>query len=244
MINADTRLTLRESSAIMARTLGLIASALLACSAVLQGVAAAQRWLFVDVADLAPDRTIEDHLFDYVLPADPWVSVGSAAALFGLGYLLIAVALVALGVACQRVGAKASAALVVAALTATPFALLGVRALISGASGFASALQHLVLSYGALILGAAQTVRLLLFAVIVVRRSWLWSVGLILLIGATLIGYIVALFYIAPAVTGYQSYDTTPWTEAVLAVLTALSALAVAGGSVTLRDSRLRLTGH
>lgn len=130
MIDANARLTLRESRAITARTFGLIASALLVCSAVLQGVAAAQRWLFVDVADLAPDRTIEDHLFDYVLPADPWVSVGSAATLFGLGYLLIAAALV------------------------------------------------------------------------------------------------------------------TPWTEAVLAVLTALSALAVAAGSVTLRDSRLRLTGH
>ena len=219
------------------RRSGLVASALLMISALLQAVAAAQRWAFTDAETVGSDRTIEDHLFDYVIPADPWVSVGTAATLFGLGYLLVGAALVCLGVAGRGAGRRAHSILPVSLVAAAPFVLLGVHALASGLSGVASPIQHLVATYGALALGAVQVITLILFAVLVRSRSWMWAIGVLLLIGVTVFGYIGAMFFIAPMIMGYQSYDTTPWSEAMMAATTAASVVAVFIGAVRLVPS-------
>ena len=217
------------------RTYGLLAGALLLLSALLQGLAAMQRWVFVGLGDVGADRSIEDHLFDYVIPADPWVSVGSAATLFGLGYLLIGAALILLGVASRAIADGVRGVVAVALVAAVPFVLAGVHALVSGLSGFASPLQYLVAAYGAFFLGAVQVAALILFAAFVARRSWIWAIAVLLLIGLSVFGYVGAMVIVAPVLVGYQSYDTTPWTEGVLAANTAVAALVICIGCLRLR---------
>ena len=190
-----------------------------------------QRWVFTDLGTVGPDRSLEDHLFDYVIPADPWVSVGSAATLFGLAYLLIGAALILLGVASRATGDRVKGIVAVALVAAAPFVLVGLHALVSGVLGFASPLQYLVAAGGALFLGAAQVIALTLFAAVVSRRSWIWAIGVLLLIGVTVFGYVGAMIVVAPVIVGYQSYDTTPWTEGVLAANTALAAVVVCIGA-------------
>lgn len=217
------------------RRSGLVASALLMISALLQGAAAAQRWAFADPEALGSDRAIEDHVFDYVIPADPWVSVGSAATLFGLSYLLAGGALVCLGVAGRAIGGRIKGILAVALVAAAPFVLIGIHALVSGLSGVPTPVQHLVATYGALFVGTFQVIVLIVFAVFIGYRSRIWAIGVLLLIGDTLFGYAGALFFVAPILVGYQSYDTTPWTEGVLAAATAAAAVAVCIGALRLR---------
>ena len=224
------------------RRSGLVASALLMISALLQGAAAAQRWAFADPDTLGSDRNIEDHLFDYVIPADPWVSVGSAAILFGLSYLLVGGALVCLGVAGRAIAGRIRGIPTKALVAAAPFVLIGLHALVSGLAGVPTPVQHLIATYGAVVVGAFQVLVLVVFAVFIAVRSWIWAIGVLLLIGDSLFGYVAALFFVAPILVGYQSYDTTPWTEGVLAAATAAAAVAICIGALRLPAAPLRST--
>lgn len=210
---------------------GLVASSLLLASAALQFGASAQRWRFAGPSVASGDRSIEDHLFDYVVPADPWVGVGDAAALFGIGSLLIAAA-----ISCLAAGAAAAHRTPVATwwaggLAAAPAALTGLHALISDLLGSPSVLQHVVGGFAGVILGIVQVAALLLLAWLAARRSLGWALGAVILIGSTVFGHMVAVFVVAPAIAGYQSYDTTPWSEAVVAAITALASVVVLSGA-------------
>lgn len=228
-------LSLRSAS----RTLGLGVTALLFVSSLLQGVAAVQRWLFFDHATIGRDRTIEDHLFDYAFPADPWVSVGSAAILFGIGYVLVAAAVACIGGAAAATHRITVVVWTVTFVAAGPLVLTGVHALVSGILGSPSPLQYVVGTSGALLLGLLQAVGLTLLAVFVARRSLAWAVGVVVLIGTTVFGHFLAVFTIGPWIVGYQSYDTTPWSEAVVAGFTAIAAIAVLTGSFRLPNARV-----
>ena len=187
---------------------GLVAGALLMISALLQGAAAAQRWAFAGPETVLPDRAIEDHLYDYVIPADPWVSVGSAASLFGLSYLLIGAALVCLGVGGRAIGGRTTASRY-GAVAAAPFALLGLHALVSGLWGIPSLLQHLVATYGGFFLGVIQVVALVVFAVFIASRALIWAVGVADPDRRDRVRYVWAMISVAPILVGYQSDDTT-----------------------------------
>ena len=173
-----------------------------------------------------------------MIPADPWVSVGSAASLFGLSYLLIGAALVCLGVGGRAIGGRTTGVLGAALFAAAPFALLGLHALVSGLWGIPSLLQHLVATYGGFFLGVIQVVALVVFAVFIASRALIWAVGVVILIGATVCGYVWAMISVAPILVGYQSYDTTPWTEGVLAATTATAAVITGIGALRLIVAR------
>jgi hypothetical protein len=221
-----------------ARQWGFIAGGSLLLSAVLQFIAASQRWLFADSDAVGSDRSVEDHLFDYTIPLDPWVSIGNAATLFGAGYLLIAGAIVGIGIGAHRRATQARAILPTAFVAAAPFAFFALHALVSGLLAVPSPLAGAFATTGALVFGVAQVVALLALAALIFRRSWAWSIGMLLLTGTSVFGYVIATFVVAPAIVGYQSYDTTPWTEGVLAAVTAASALFMFVGTPRSRGAR------
>jgi len=163
------------------------------------------------------------------------VSVGQAAVLFGICYLLIGAAIVCVGVAARSAIAAGRGTVVAAIISAVFFAFFGSHALISGLMGRPTPLQEVLATVGGAVIGLAQVLSLVVLAAMVLRRSATWAVGLLLLGGTSMIGYLVAVFAIAPMIVGYQSYDTTPWSEGVLAATTAVSAVVFLGGSWVIR---------
>lgn len=195
----------------------LIAAGLFLVSAVLQLVASLERW--VTFAGASTDGSIEDHLFDYYYPADPWENLGITAQVYGVGLLLFALGIVALARGAAPNGSHATRLLV--RVTAVSFALTGAHALVSGVIGMPTVLQYLPVQ---LLLSAVGVVGLIVLGVRVARKSWPASVACVLLLGSTLPGLIFASIMIAPEIVGYQSHDMTPFTETIVASPTAAAA--------------------
>ena len=220
-MNADVR-----------RRIAFVAAALLLVSALLQFAAAAQRWLFFDAGALASEVSVEGHMYDYTFPTESWQSIGSAALLFGIGYLLLAVAMVILTVAVVPHSSWLTVAAVAPLVAASPV-LIGIRAALSGLNG-APAFLGPIAEGGFMTFGVAQLVGLGLLTAFARRQSAVLGAGVVFLFGTTITGYLVATFWIVPMAVGYVSHDTTPWTEAFAAVCTMMAAMAVyAGRTVT-----------
>jgi hypothetical protein len=205
-------------------------------SGVLQIVASVERWV-VARADLpAGDVTFEDHLYDYFWPADPWVPIGTAAQVVGLALLLVAAAVGVLALSLRRTGT--AWALIAVGGVAVPIAVTGMHALASGAIGAPTFLQH-----GAVqaIAWAVPFLGLLALAVRWIARAPFLALAAVLLLGVTLPGYLVATFAIAPRLVGYQSHDTTPWSETVVAVCTLLAGVSLAAAAA--RNEPARASG-
>ncbi|SMH49461.1 hypothetical protein SAMN06295885_3324 [Rathayibacter oskolensis] len=211
----------------------LAAAGLVLASAALQLLASLERWVVAADAWTRTDRTIEDSLFDYFFPADPWENVGVSAQLYGVGGLLLALGVVATGRAFPpRVGG----APVLVAVVAGSFGLLGLHALVSGLLGAPSPLQNVGFQ---LVVGLLSALALVALALTWARRSWAAAIAALLLLGATLPGYLFSTFSIAPMITGYQSYDTTPWSETVVAGFTgAAGVLLLVAAAVAARRPR------
>ncbi|MBP2457911.1 hypothetical protein ABID70_000475 [Clavibacter michiganensis] len=221
-----------------------VAAALLALSAWLQLDASLQRWVTARGSWTRQDRWIEDHLFDYAYPDDPWEAIGDAAQRYGLGMILLALALVAVAVA--RGGTRVTGGVLVV-LVAGPFAAQGVHALASGVLGRPSPLAHL-LDVLALVQVAGGIAVVALLVAALVRRaptdeSPADAVAVVLALGASVPGYLLATFMIAPLIHGSASYDTTPWTETVVAASTAAAALAMLVSAVAVRRRGAVRTG-
>lgn len=220
-----------------------MAAGLLLSSAVLQFLASLQRWVGFR-GSLAPeDLSAEDHLFDYDYPGEPWESIGTAAQLFGMGTLLQAIAVLAMalsvlflsGGAGPRSDLISVVEVLLAIMLAASFGLYGAHALISGITDAPSLLQS---AWGLGLLGFPALIAL---AVLWRRKSPAATITCIALIGSTIGGYILAAFFVAPIFAGYVSHDTTPWTESVIAVSTAVagSAMLFAAGTAARRQFNL-----
>ncbi|WZH35599.1 MAG: hypothetical protein PIR02_12525 [Microbacterium enclense] len=208
--------TLHTSPAVSPRR-QVVAAALLLGSAILQYVAAAERWLVAPASWTRSDRWVEDHLFDYSYPADPWENIGAAAQWFGVGYVMLALGVLALAGTGGGSGNQLSK--VSAVVAAMSSGLIGVHAFLSGVLGQPTFLQ------GPLALSAVVgPVALLGTALVYARSSPLTALACILLLITTVPGYLFASMGVAPAVIGTQSYDTTPHTETVVATSTAAAA--------------------
>ncbi|KQQ21817.1 hypothetical protein ASF48_00755 [Rathayibacter sp. Leaf299] len=203
----------------------LLAAAAFLASAALQLQAAVQRWLIVGEAGTPADRTIQDHLYDYSMPADPWVNVGAAAQVFGVATLLLAAGILALMRALAPVSAVFRAS---AVAVAAVFALNGAHALVSGLLGAPTPIGAPLLQMA---LSLIPVLGLGALAVRALGRSVALGVAFACLLGSTMPGVLLATFVIAPAVMGFQSHDTTPWSEAVTAVSTAAAGLAALVGA-------------
>lgn len=199
----------------------LVAAALFLLSGVLQLAASLQRWVVARAALPASDVTYEDHLYDYFWPADPWVPIGGAAELLGAGLLVLAAGIACLAWAATRSGTLWVKIAVIAVVV--PTAVMGLHALSSGVAGAPSPLQNgVILAFCAL---------LPFVGLIALGIRWLRddapfaALSCIALLAPTGVGYLFATFTLAPVIAGYQSYDTTPWTETIVAVCTVLAAV-------------------
>jgi hypothetical protein len=226
----------------------LVAAVLLLASAGLQLVASLERWVFLTNSWTRTDAWIEDSRFDYFYPADPWENLGTTAEMFGLGTVLLACGILAMARAAE--GTISRPARLLSAVTASSFALTGLHALVSGVFDAPSPLQHPAVQ---LLLGAVGFIGLGVLGIRWLRSSAATSAACVFLLGASLPGYLWAAFVIAPAVAGTQSYDTTPWTETVVAAtiaaagLSMLVAAAVAArlpGSATARQPSVERAGR
>ncbi|WP_105036882.1 hypothetical protein [Cryobacterium aureum] len=216
-----------HNSALPSRTPGkasslwsTMAGGLFLASATLQLIASLQRWVVYSAGWTRTDSLIEDHRFDYFYPSDPWENVGVAAQLFGAGMILLALGVLALANTPRlRVGRSTQ---VVPLVVALAFGITGVHAVVSGLAGIPSPAQYLPVQIA---LSLIQSVGLLFLGLRWLPASWSATVSCLFLLGSTLPGYLVATFVIAPALAGYQSYDTTPWTETIVAATTALAGI-------------------
>ena len=210
----------------------LAAAGLFLGSAVLQFIASLQRWVFSD-SQARNGVSADDHLFDYSFPRDPWENIGTAAQFFGAGTLVLALGVLAMAVgvvAMPSAGARPGIVIIVAfAVIELALALLvagglginGAHALLSGMTGVPSSLKD----SGAL--GWSGMYWLIILGGCWLRRSQAAAVACLFLIGATELGYVVAAFMIAPIFAGGISYDTTRWTETVVAASTAAAGVAM-----------------
>ncbi|GAA1523902.1 hypothetical protein BJ978_000435 [Agromyces terreus] len=212
----------------------MLAAGLFLVSAGLQLAASLERWVVARDAWTRTDLWVEDHRFDYSFPADPWENLGAAAEMFGAGTVLLALGIMAMTRAVE--GSVDGLIGLLAGVTAAGFAVSGLHALLSGLIDAPSPLQFLPVQ---LFLGAIGFVGLGILASIWWRASPATAVACVMLLGATLPGTLLAAFQIAPAIVGSQSYDTTAWTETIvaavpggagLAMLTAAAAAALPRG--------------
>ncbi|QHC58860.1 hypothetical protein [Rathayibacter sp. VKM Ac-2760] len=208
----------------------LLAAGALIASALLQVQASLQRWVTAREGWTREDRWVEDHLFDYTIPADPWERIGTTAQVHGLGALLIAVALLVMARALSAGAVFRLTSIVVAAV----FGLSGLHGVVSGLIGAPTPLQWPFLQ---MMLSLVPILGLGALAARSARRSLPTAFAYACLLGSTTPGLLVATFVIAPAITGFQSYDTTPWTETVVAATTGAAACAMlcAAGAFALR---------
>ncbi|SEN81223.1 hypothetical protein E3O25_14290 [Cryobacterium sp. TMT1-3] len=213
----------------------LAAAGLFLAAAALQLVASLERWVVLTGSWTRTDISIEDHRFDYSYPADPWENLGTTAQFFGLGLLLLALGIRALARSAASRDSGFERMLTVA--TAASFGITGMHALVSGLMGVPSPLQFLPVQMLLSLIGFAGLIAL---SVRWLRVSWASSVACLLLLGVTLPGYIVATFQIAPALLGYQSHDTTPFTETIVAVSTAAAGVAMLVAAGMAERSRRR----
>jgi len=88
--------------------------------------------------------------------------------------------------------------------------------------------QHVLVAQWVLSLTAF--VCLIILAVMSLPASRAVSLACLFLVGATVPGYLCASYAVAPIIIGYQSYDTTPWTETIVAGSTAAAGFCLLAG--------------
>lgn len=201
-------------------------SLLLAASGALMVAAAAQRWwpaCHLGHYDTPACLRVQDHRYDFVLPMDPWVQAGHAAVLAALSLILLGAAVAALPLLMRSRGRPAYLWL--------PCAVLGVSQLLAGVSTLGSGLfgrpdDALWTAFvGFVWLGwpVALTLTSILMTGHVRHPGTGWLLLVVLLTASTPLGQV----FVAPALTGYLSYDMTPWSEGWGGACLLLAALAV-----------------
>ena len=189
----------------------LLASGALLYAASWQRWAGACRW--GQDHDTFACNVRQDHLFDFLPPAEPWQPVGHAAELAGASLLVLALALPLLRTALtgRRPGAVAVTALLAATLAVIDVGVATLR------SGLAEEVVDPVSDDLAFWLWLF--VPLGLFVELSVRcRGWARVAALFLVLGAPLVG---AFSY------ALGSFDTAPWWEAISGILTGAGGVCV-----------------
>ena len=152
----------------------------------------------------------QDHLFDFLLPTEPWEPAGGAAGLAGLSLLVFALALPVLPWALtgRRPGPFSAIALV---LSEIALVAVGVATLRSGLSGEVVDAALGVWSVTVWFIGPP----ILLVRFAVSSRGWTRAASVLLALGTPLVGTLYAI----------GDFDTRPWWEAVSGTFTALAGL-------------------
>jgi len=208
-------------------------SVLLVLSGVATIAAAAERWWPACPFGGFEAREcllLQDHLYDQVIPSVPWEPTGIAAELHALSLVLLATAFtgVALLVAGPGPRRRVHAAIYVA--HASVVASLLLLAAATWASGRADRVV-LEAPYVAVLGWAFGWPMVMMLAAIGegMRRGprrWLVVLLVVLMLASPLMQLMLA-----PAIIGYLSHDTVPWSEAVAGVMLVLAGLVAAWGA-------------
>jgi hypothetical protein len=201
-------------------------SLLLAGAGTLQVAASAQRWWpacrFGDFETAACLR-LQSHTYDFVVPSAPWVPVGHASVLAGLSLLLLGLGVTGLPLL-LRPGRRPALAWLLCAV-------LGLSQLLAGVSTVASGLLGRPVGEPGTPFVAfvwlGWPVALTLTSILMVGRVRRPAAGWLLLIVLLTASTPLAELFMAPIVTGYVSYDTTPWSEGWGGACLLLASLAV-----------------
>lgn len=214
------------------------AAALFIASSALQLLASRERWVLARADLPADDVTYENHLYDYVWPAEPWQNVGVAAELAGIAILALAAGFAVLSYAVPAAGRSWTIAAILTVVL--PLAVTGTHAIVSGIAGAPSPLaREPILA----VLTLLPFLGLVAVAIRWAPRAPLAALACLPLLAMTMPGYLLALFVVAPVLAGYSSHDTTPGTEAIVAVCVALAALPLLGGAIFRGFARRRAVG-
>lgn len=201
----------------------VLTAAMLVASGTLLCAASWQRWAGACVRDdvVVPCSELrQDHLYDFLLPSEPWEPVGTAAQLAGVSVVLAALALPGLLIALpagRRTGPVTVLAVVVAVLAALD---VGTATLRSGLDRAAV---------------APLTDDLALSLWLLVPFGLLVRLGVAAFLNpgprVRAIGAVVLLALGSPLVAAFSyaigPYDAAPWWEAVMGVFTAAGGLCV-----------------
>jgi hypothetical protein len=203
-------------------------AAALVASGALMYVASWQRWAgpcpWGEDFDTVACNLRQDHLYDFIMPVEPWRAVGDAAELAGASLLALALALPVLPLAIRG---RRPGALTVAALLAGTLAVadIGTATLRSGLAGEAvrpltddlAFWLWLFVPLGLFVHGSVH------------GRGWARLAALLLVLGAP----VVAAFSYA-----IGSFDAAPWWEAISGIFTAAGGVCVLVAAVRRRESR------
>jgi hypothetical protein len=191
------------------RVLRMLTGLALVAAGVLLWVASSQRWSGFcpwggDPGTRACDLR-QDHRYDFLLPADPWIPVGSSAELGGAALLVVAAALLPATWALRgrRPGLLLTA---MAAACVLAYASIGLATLRSGLTGQVVEPGSPGLAFAGWLL--APTV--LLGTLVVLARGWARAAAVLLILGSPMV-----------AMVSYAigSFDAAPWWEATMGVL-------------------------
>ena len=197
------------------RVLRAAVAALLGLSGALMYAASWQRWAGAcpwGVSEGGACDVVQDHLYDFVPPGNPWEPVGDAAQLAGWSLLVLAPAFVLLPWALtgRRPGIFSAAAVVAATLGLVS---VGVATLRSGQAG--SVVDPFAGDVAMLLWALTPPILLVTWAV--AARGWAARAAA------------ASLFLAAPLVAAFSyavgPYDARPWWEAISGVLTATAGL-------------------
>ena len=218
----------------------LAAAALFLVSFTLQLLASLQRWVTFSATRGPTDISVEDHVYDYFIPGEDWEPIGTAAQLLGAGLLVQVLGLLAMALGIMllpattrvfsRLGTVGIAGLeaVLVLLVAATFTAHGGYLLASGANGTIPGMQIgpgvFWTMFWASLLGLGA------LALLWGNRLRAAGTACSLLIGSTMLGYLLATYMVAPMIFG-GSHDTARFTETVVAASTAAAAVAMAFGA-------------
>lgn len=202
-----------------------LVSLLLLASAGGFAVAAAQRWWPAcprGAFDSDACLRLQDHEFDYLYPSDPWTPVGTAAQDAGVATLLLAAAAVLLPLVLAR--RVRWVPLLVAGVVGAALTVVGLHQWTSGVTGqvqpqsaaAAAGFVWLVVVPAVVLVWAARATS---GARERSRRVRTW-----LLAAALVASTPLPVALLGPVVLLYGSHDTTPWSEAVIAIPLVLAA--------------------
>ncbi|MBO0924298.1 hypothetical protein J1G44_07345 [Cellulomonas sp. zg-ZUI199] len=207
-----------------------LASVLLLSAAAMFVAAAAQRWWPACGPGLFDSDTclrLQDHVFDYLVAYEPWTPVGQAAQYAGVAFLLLAGAAAVLPFLLVRrpLWLQVPAAVLGAAV----FAVIGAYAWTSGEAGRAQP-------------GDAVNAATFVWALVLPGGLGVWSlIDLVdepwpgerhtrwrgALTAALVASTPLPQLSLGPITVGYSSHDTSPWSDAALAVPLAVAAALV-----------------
>ncbi|MEP6563111.1 MAG: hypothetical protein ABJD68_18780 [Nakamurella sp.] len=213
---------------------GIVAGLLFVIAGWLSILAAQLRWgdACAGGFDSQSCLVVQDHLYDYLLPMEPWVQIAGAAELAGSSYLVVALA-IALVCAAVRSSVWGRVLQVMLVLSVV---LFGLTTVLSGGAGApiepATSLAEWLFLGWAIVGPMALVVFVTHYALGPAADSLLPPLAWTLWAGLLVLATPFPEYFLMSLAVGYTSYDTTPRTGAGAGVVFSSAGLVLIAGVV------------